>query len=382
MKKFAITLSVTTLLLGGLIGCGTDQQGTDGLGGQDQRGLGYHTTDQQPRTGITGQRAGEGPITDMFTRDDRRGARGLGREERRPTTGLTGERGLTGQRDGQGRVGMIGQDGTDGVGGMTGAGAGPRGTGAGMRGTQFGNQGRDGMAGTGAGPSGTGAGMHGTQFGNQGRDGMTGTRTRHGTMGLGDTGTQVRDHGRGIVGGNRSGYVDDRGILRGRGTTGRAGIGGLGQTGENLQGNRTGMGKDGIGQTGRLGAAGDRSRMNEFSYPTGYDGATVQRINTRLADVENVRSSRVIVHENRYLIGVEANGKDTQRIEQDVRRTVGNMVGDKEVVVVTGRDQYNQVRSADDRLRGGEAFEEVGSTINEMFQDFGRAIQRPFERSR
>lgn len=332
MKKFAITLSVTTLLLGGLIGCGTDQQGTDGLSGQDQRGMGYHTTDKRTETGITGQRAGEGPITDMFTRDDRRGARGLGRDERRPATGLAGERGLTRQRDGQGRDGMTGQYGTDGVGGMTGAG-------------------------------GTGVGMRGTQFGSQGRGGMTGTR--QGTKGLGDTGINVRDHGRaGIVGDNRAGYVDDRGILRRRAITGRAGIGGLGQT----------------GRTGDRGAPG--SRMNEFAYPTGYDGAMVQRINTRLADVENIRDSRVIVHEDRILIGVEANGQDTQRIKQDVRRTVGNMVGDKEVIVVTERDQYNQVRTADDRLRGGEAFEEVGATINEMFQDFGRAIQRPFEQTR
>lgn len=308
MKKFAITLSVTTLLLGGLIGCGTDQEGTRGLGGQDQRGMGYHTTDQQPETGITGQRAGEGPITDMFTRDDRRGARGFGRDERRPATGLAGERRITGQY------------GTDGVGGRTGAGIG----------------------------------------GAVGRGDMTGTR--RGMEGLGDTRIDTRDYdGAGIVG-NRAGYVDDRGILRRRGTTGRDGIGRLGQTDRTQQGNRTG----------------DR----QFAYPAGYDGATVQRITTRLADVENVRDSRVIVHEDRILIGVDTNGQDTQRIEQDVRRKVGNMAGDKEVVVVTERDQYNQVLTADDRLRGGEAIEEVGATINEMFTDFGRAIQRPFERTR
>lgn len=345
MKKFAIRLSLATLLLGGLIGCGdADQEGTEGLGGRDQRGMGYHTTDQQPGTGITGQRAGEGPITDMFTRDDRRGARGFGRDERRPATGLVGERGLTGQRDGKRRDDM--------------AGAGRTGANAGMRGTQFGGAAE--------------------------RDGMTGTR--YGTKGLGDTRIKVRDQGRaGIVGNNRTGYVDDRGILRGQDTTDRAGIGGLGETGRTLQDSRNGMGTDGVGQRGRLGVTGRTpggTRMNEFSYPTGYDGAMVQRITTRLADLENVRDSRVIVDEDRILIGVEANGQDTQRIEQDVRRTVGNMVGDKELIVVTERDQYNQVRTADDRLRGGEAFEEVGATINEMFQDFGRAIQRPFERTR
>lgn len=365
MKKIAITLSLTTLLLGGLIGCGaeTDQQGTTGQGGQDQRGFGYHTTDQDTRTGITGERAGEGPITDLFTRDDRRGARGFGRDARQPATGLAGERGITNQDGGLTRQDAGIRRTHEGVvrtrePGVGGAGQGA-GTGLGMRG----DAGIRGIPGQGAG---TGFGLRG--------DAGTGTRTRGQGVGTGlgmrgDAAIGTRDHkGAGIVG-NREGYVDNRGILRDRDTTGPAGIGGLGQTGRTIEDNRTGMGTDGTG-------------MRNFAYPTGYDGATVQRITTRLADVENVRDSRVIVQDDRILIGVDTNGKDTQRIEEDVRRTVGGMVGDREVVVVTERDQYNQVRTADDRLRGGEAFEEVGSTINQMFQDFGRAIQRPFERTR
>lgn len=335
MKKLAITLSLTTLLLGGLIGCGdADQEGARGLGGQDQRGMGYHTTDRDPENGITGQRAGEGPITDMFTRDDdQRGARGFGRDStRQPATGLAGKR----RTDQYG--GMTAQD-------------------AGMKRTRE-------QGGTGIG--GAGGGMRGSRYGDAG------------ARGLGDTGIGTRDDGGAGIVGDRPGYVDDRGILRRRDTNGRAPIGGLGQTGRTLQDNRTGMGRDGqIGRTGNRGTRG--TGMNQFGYHTGYDGATVQRITTRLADVENVRDSRVIVDEDRILIGVDANGQDSQQIERDVRRTVENMVDDKEVIVVTERDQYNQVRSADDRLRGGEAFEEVGDTVNDMFRDFGRAIQRPFE---
>ncbi|OIJ16578.1 hypothetical protein BKP37_04905 [Anaerobacillus alkalilacustris] len=326
MKKIAITLSAATILMGALVGCGVGQDGARGLGGADQRGFGYHTTEE--RTGFTGQRAGEGPITDMFTRDDRRGAKGLGRDGRHPTTGLAGERGMTGRaRLGGGDMGYGGGFGT---------------TGAGRHGGGFGGYGTGYGTGVGQG-AGLGVRGHGTGFGGAGtgyRPGMG-----HGP-GFG---------GAGVVG-DREGYVDDRGIVRGRGTTGRQGIGGLGQTG--------------------------RTEMRGFAYPHGYDAATVQRISAKVADVENVRDSRVIVHENRIIVGVDANGQDTKRIEKDVRQSVSDLADDKEVFVVTDRGQFDQVRTADDRLRAGEPLEEVGATINEMFRDFGRAIQRPFERTR
>ncbi|WP_161568265.1 YhcN/YlaJ family sporulation lipoprotein [Anaerobacillus alkaliphilus] len=477
MKKIAITLSAATLLLGGLVGCGVDQQGTTGQGGVNQRGFGYHATEQQQDAGFTGQRAGEGPITDMFTRDDRRGARGFGRDVRQPATGLAGDRAGTrgtGQGTGlfggnAGRGGMTGQGtglfggnrGTTGFGagggaGMTGHGAGTgfgAGGGAGMTGhgagTGFGAGGGAGMTGHGAGTGlgaagrhgltdhglGTGAGTGGVGLGaDVGRRGMTGHGTAAspgwqgetgytgGTRGLG-AGLGMRGHtglgvgnragmtgaghgqafgagdqrGAGIVG-NRPGYVDDRGILRERAGN-RAGFGGLGHAGRTNMGQhgtgtqglgRQGMhgtqGTHGFGRNGANGRAGDRvvpgTGMSEFAYPDGYDKTTVRDYTTRLADVENVNDSRVIVHGNRVLVGVDADRQNAQRAEQDIRQRLRGMTGDREVIVVTERDRYNQIRTADDRLRAGEPFEEVGATINDMFHDFGRAIQRPFERSR
>lgn len=316
MKKIAITLSMATILMGGLIGCGNNQeQGVGGLGGGDQRGFGYHRTDQRTDD-MTEDRAGEGPITDMFTRDDRPQTRGLGRNGRHPATGLAGERGLTGQNGNLTR-----QNGTRGM--------------------------------NGAGYSGQGAGYNSASRNPEGINGTTrGANYR----------TRNRTDGEAGIVGDRPGYVDDRGILRRRNSTAERELGGLGQT------SRRNMGQD------------DNER--EFAYPNNYDSQTVNRINNRIADVDDVRDSRVIIHGNRIIIGVDTNKQDAQRIERNIRKNVSNMGEDREVIVVTERDQFNQVRTLDDRLRGGEAIEEIGATIEDMFQDFGRAIQRPFERSR
>ncbi len=437
MKKIAITLSAATLILGGLVGCGNDNQGTTGQGGVNQRGFGYHATEQQQDTGFTGQRAGEGPITDMFTRDDRRGATGLGRDVRQPATGFAGDRTGTGHGTGLGAnrgatdqgTGLFGANrGTTGQGtGLFGGNRGTTGQGTGLfggnRGTTGHGTGTTGQGtGMGAGTGGVGLGAdvgrrgttgHGTAAspGWQGETGYTGgTRGLGAGLGMrGNTGLGTGDHGgmtgtgrgqafgagdqrgAGIVG-NRPGYVDDRGILRERAGN-RAGIGGLGR---NQATPRTGIygtpdttgttGTHGLGRHGANGRAGDRvvpgTGMSEFAYPDGYDAATVRNYTTRLSDVENVNDSRVILHGNRVLVGVDADRQNAQRVEQDIRQRLRGMTGDREVIVVTERDRYDQIRTADDRLRAGEPFEEVGATINDMFHDFGRAIQRPFERSR
>ena len=49
---------------------------------------------------------------------------------------------------------------------------------------------------------------------------------------------------------------------------------------------------------------------------------------------------------------------------------------------MTDRDQVNNVRGMNNRLEMGEPIEEIGATINDMLEDLGNAVQRPFERSR
>lgn len=233
MKKLAITLSTATLLLGSLLGCGAADQdnGVGGLNTTDQRGMGYHATDGD--NGYTGERAGEGPITDLFTDDDRRGARGLGRENRRPATGLVGPKNTPHQ------FGMTRQD----LNGRTRTGGAIRGTGNNLgiteQGDSYGTNGQNrGMRGTGFGNRQT-HGIRGTEFGNRQNHGMKGANTGFGT--------DVNDkRNTGIVG-NREGYVDDRGILRGEGTRDHDRIGGLGQTGRTNMGRNGGQAR-GIGQ--------------------------------------------------------------------------------------------------------------------------------------
>ena len=69
-------------------------------------------------------------------------------------------------------------------------------------------------------------------------------------------------------------------------------------------------------------------------------------------------------------------------MKKNVQTQVKDLADGKQVHVVTDQDAVTRIRTLDDRLRGGTAFEEIGATFTEMVRDLGRAAGRPFERTR
>ncbi|WP_332631202.1 YhcN/YlaJ family sporulation lipoprotein [Halalkalibacter flavus] len=432
MKKIAMSVATATMLLGGLAGCGVDNQATD-MGANQQTGI--YAQDMRGRGAIDGRHRGEGPITDMMTPDRQRGGtvgqgttrgadvghrgglfggQGTGQTDARggifggQRAGQTGTRGglFGGQGTGQtnARGGLFGGQGT----GMTGQSRThlnnfqTRGTGN-DRGVGYTNTGRDNF--------GTNTGLFGTH-GAQGITGRQGTDARGiGLAGL-NRGT-ARDGIRaternagmgraGLTGGNRPGMVDEDGILRGRA---RRGAGALdatpghrrqGQGAMNLEardrgnvnhGTRTPNRFDATGRGDRTGVHHGQQRAQgkhgtrAMNYHKDYDGQTVQRLAERCERIDGVEDARVIVHENDVVVGITTNG-DMDDVKRKVEKTVNGLAKDKDVRVVTDSDAVGRIRNMDDRLRTGTAFDEVTATFTDMLGDLGRAVQRPFERSR
>ena len=438
MKKIAMSVAAATMLLGGLAGCGADNQATDMGANQYQTG----TTAQDMRGGgaTTGRHQGEGPLTDMMTRDNGRGTTGLGTGQ--GTTGLGTDRHTAhgtnratgGQGTGQGagvgtqaRGGLFGGQGQAGQGGFLG---GQGRTGQTGQGGFFngGNAGRTEQGITGQGVTGrttingvgqnTGQGRAGGFFGlgqdnqNQGQtrthlnnyntrdnQGLFGTQGRGGTGMFGGQGTTGTERA-GLTGGNRPGMVDEDGILRGRA---RGGAGALGTTpghqrqghgAMNLEGRDRGTANHGTGQRGTgLGTTGHGNRtgvqhdqghtgaQGTVNYHKDYDGQTVQRMVDQIEEVDGVDEARVIIHDDDVVIGITADD-DIDGVKRNVERSAKRLADGKNVRVVTDNDAVGRIRTMDNTLRTGTAFDEIGATFTDMLGDLGRAAQRPFERSR
>ncbi|MDG5786428.1 YhcN/YlaJ family sporulation lipoprotein [Evansella sp. AB-P1] len=178
-----------------------------------------------------------------------------------------------------------------------------------------------------------------------------------------------RGFGRGITGDDQPGMVDENGILNRQDST-------VGEI----------RGRDntrGFNRRNHEGALNDTRGQNQTmnGYFDSEDGRLATRISDRLAE-NDISDSHVIVHGDDIIIGADHDG-DEAEFQGSVRANLDDdIVGNRNVHVVTDRNHVRNIRGMNDRLRGGEPFEEIGATFNDMIQDIGNAVQRPFERSR
>lgn len=330
MKKIAMSVAAATMLLGGLTGCGADNQATDMNANYRQTGFQSQDMGAGNGTGTYTQSRyrGQGPVTDMMTPDDRN---------------IQGQRGLFGGQGQRGQGGLFG--------------------GQGQQGGLFGNQGQ--------------TRTHLNNYNTRGFTGQDGYRANQNTPGMGRAG---------LTGGNRPGMVDEDGILRGRARNGQAtqNVRMHNQQREGAMNGRTMMNQGTrLNQTTGYnnGQQGTQNRQQAMNYHEDYDSRTAQQIANRVERVNGVEDCRVIVHDDDVVVGVETDGNMNQ-VQQEVERTVKGLTDGKNVRVVTDSDAVNRIRTMDDQLRTGTAFDEIGATFTDMLGDLGRAVQRPFERSR
>jgi hypothetical protein len=395
MKKIAMSVATATMLLGGLVGCGADDQATNM--GVNRQTTGYQAQDMRDGTATTGRQRGEGPLTDMMTPDRRDGVTGQGQAGRtRQRNGLFGTQGRD-NRTGFGGQGGYGLSAGDGQARTHLNNYRTRST-LDERGVGYTNNGRDNF--------GTNQGLFGTQ-GTNGVNDRQGTR-KPGMGRAGFTNQNTADHyranerpgmgGAGLTGGNRPGMVDEDGILRGRARGGTGALGNYGyrrqgQGAMNLEPRDRGNINQGIRNQAQSGTLdrGNRTGVHQgqqrtrtqdtINYHKDYDGKTVQQLSRRVERIEGVDEARVIAHDDDVVIGITTSG-DMDNVKNKVERTVKGLADGKNVRVVTDSDAVGRIRTMDNELRTGTAFEEVGATFTEMLNDLGRAVQRPFERSR
>ncbi|KGA96517.1 hypothetical protein AJ85_17120 [Alkalihalobacillus alcalophilus ATCC 27647 = CGMCC 1.3604] len=180
----------------------------------------------------------------------------------------------------------------------------------------------------------------------------------------------------GITGNDRARMVDENGVLKRRLTDRNFGVqsrsrhhGGVNV--QNFRGNQS------IGRSHTM----NRTGFQAANYHSNYDGQTASKIAKHVEAIDGVDDAHVIVHENKIVVAVDVDSH-ADGLESKIKRTVQGLSNDKDVHVVSDKEMYGRVETMDNQLRSGAAFEEIGATFEDMIRDLGRAVQRPFERSR
>lgn len=130
----------------------------------------------------------------------------------------------------------------------------------------------------------------------------------------------------------------------------------------------------------------DRNQDNQNitrngSYTGGYDGELADRLEDRIRKIDNVKDARVIITDESVLVGIDSQGERHPNVERDVRNTVKKMTN-KDVRVATDSDMFNRIGAIGNDLRNGNAFQEVESDVNNILEDLGDVVQRPFQNNK
>lgn len=184
---------------------------------------------------------------------------------------------------------------------------------------------------------------------------------------------------RGMVGNNLPGMVDNDGLLRGRARDGS--MNGFNGTRNGQNGTMRNRGFNNGANNGMMQNRGFNAQNNNGNYHENYDSSSAQRIVSSVTQIKGVNDARVIVHNDDIVVGVESN-KDQDKVRKQVEDKVKGLAKGKNVHVVTDTDAVGRIRTMDDRLRTGSAFEEIGDTFTDMLRDIGSAARRPFEGAR
>lgn len=242
-------------------------------------------------------------------------------------------------------------------------------------------------------------------------DGRFGTRhdgarlERKGTRGFNQQNTSkygnrnMTGFERGIVGNNRPGMVDKDGVLNRDDKFRNSNFHMRGNNG--FRGSNTGINKndDRFGSFNFDNDNGNRNNVinrkgmdnnvrtkknfnsQNNEYYRSKDGRLSREISNLLSGVDGIRNHHVVVHENNIIIGVE-HDDDLDGIDQRIRERIKERAGNRNVHIVTEREQLKNIRGLNRRLQSNEPFEELGSTIDNILDDIGDAVKRPFEQSR
>lgn len=109
------------------------------------------------------------------------------------------------------------------------------------------------------------------------------------------------------------------------------------------------------------------------------DGQLSKQISDRVAKVNNVDDVRTLVNGDTILIAVDTNDQQaTDRVEDEVRQAVKSLANGKNIRVITDEGIFTRVRTIDNDLRDGGRTDQVNNDIEDLFDNIGDALNRPF----
>ena len=121
--------------------------------------------------------------------------------------------------------------------------------------------------------------------------------------------------------------------------------------------------------------------LNEVGYYNRGDGEAAQKIKNAIEKMDNVDNARVLVTDDNVLVAVDSNDKNNQDMKEKITSQTRKMANGRNVQVVTDEGTFTRVRNIDNDIQNGVDKDVIDTDVNELLNDLGNAVQRPFNRN-
>jgi len=348
LKKKLLTLSTAALMMGGLVGCGADDNNFQTQNDDDARPLGYYSNENNSRN-LTNENRNryrindnDGPLTEIMDR--------TGNDEDNNTRNRNNNTTLRNRDDNRTGVNRNRQD-----------------RGFGTLGNDRNNRNNT---------------HYGTTNNNdQNRTGIQGTnnRNRGGIFGIGN------DRNNGGTLGTLDDNRNNNGIFgndNNRGTNG-ASINNVDQNRNGARNNTQGANRQSTADRNYHGHINDANvgndRAKSSAFYNNYNGDLANKIVQRAEKIKNVDDAHAVVMGDNIVIAIDTNDKNDRDVNNQVRNAVESLTKGKDVRVVSDEATYSRVRDLDNNIRNGRTTDTINADFEDLFENIGETIRRPFQ---
>lgn len=165
--------------------------------------------------------------------------------------------------------------------------------------------------------------------------------------------------------------------------------------GNNNQGN-AGNTRNGIAENGNNlgnGAGDNRYSREDANYhghlnPVGYNnngngnGEKSDKIKTTVEKIDNVDEANVLVTDDNIIVAVDTQDKNDKQVKDQITSKLRKMADGRNIQVVTDEATLTRVRNINNNMENGNDRKTIDTDINNLMNDLGDAIQRPFNGNR
>jgi spore cortex protein len=112
------------------------------------------------------------------------------------------------------------------------------------------------------------------------------------------------------------------------------------------------------------------------------DNEISRKVRTTVEKMEKVDNARVLVTEDNILVAVDTADNNDASLKERISNNVRKMSNGRNVQVVTDEGTFTRVRNIDNDIQNGVERKTIDADINNLMDDLGDAIQRPFNGDR